>query len=192
MQDLQIKKSFKEEFRKKPEFYGKMMSVFDKYRCTIKPGDDDIGPLKIFPYFCQMWDGQPETIIEEDFICAVLWQRIIQGKIQYRIQESPQCFKDDMIKENQSLVKSYITHCLSSEIEDADFWGGTQGEDGFVKFKNAPIHKEINFPLEIGYIKPSQFYYHIYYKHCIARLPYDCDYIIYFEDLEIGNFVYSK
>lgn len=182
MEDKRIRKYFKEEFRRDPALYGKMLSVFDKNRSYISCMDTQ--EIIVFPYFCQMWEGRPETEIEEDIICAYLWQRIIKNKITYMIQETPECFKDDLIKENKELVKSYRTACLDSGIEDADFWGGNHGEDGFVKFKKSPFFKQNNFPLEIGYVKPSQFYYHIFYRKCIARLPYNSNYIIYFEDTE--------
>lgn len=182
MNDKMIKKSYKNFFESNLEISSKMMQVFDKHRCHI--GCADSPELIFYPFVCQLWEGRDSTLIEEDLMCAMLWQKIIQNKVTYKIQETPQCFGDDKIKENQSLVKSYVTNCLDAGIERADFWGGKQGADGFVQFKEPPLKEHTRFPLEIGYIKPSQFLYHLSMGGCIARLPYNSDYIVYFEDVE--------
>lgn len=184
MDDKKIKKEYNRFFKDNLEISAKMMAVFDKNRCHI--GCADSPELLFYPFICQLWEGRDSTIIEEDLMCAYVWQKIITNKISYRVQETPRCFKDDNIKENRLLVKSYVTNCLDSGIENADFWGGTQGEDGFIKFNEPSIFGNSHFPLEIGYIKPTQFIYHLMYRKCIARLPYDSDYIVYFESLESG------
>lgn len=187
MEDKLITRSFKNYFTNHPEKSGKILSVFNQAKCYIQTLDSP--EIKIFPYFCQLWAGRDETTLEENLICAVLWQRLIQNKLTYKVQESPHCFRDDQIKENKELVQSYITNVHDSKIIRADFWGGTQGEDGQIEFSEPPLKENKIFPLELGYIRPSQFYYHIFYKKCIARIPYDSDYIIYFEDLDIGNII---
>lgn len=182
MDNKGIIKQFNAAFSSNPEYYGRMLSVFNKHKCHISSLDSP--ELIFYPFVCQLWEGRDCTCIEEDLICAYIWQKVIHNKITYKIQETPKCFKDDQIKENDNLVKSYVEHCKDSGVIAAEFIGGNQGADGFVEFSNPPNENNTIYPLEIGYIKPTQFYYHITHSKCIARLPYDSDYIVYFENLE--------
>lgn len=188
MENKFIQRSFKNYFSENPERCGKILSAFNREKCHISSADSP--ELEVLPFFSQLWEGRNVTTLEEDLICATLWQRIIQNKLTYLVQETPHCFSDAQIDENKNLVKSYISNVINQEkgkIINADFWGGKRGEDGFIQFSNPPLGNVTRFPLEIGYVTPSQFYYHIYYSKCIARLPYRSDYIVYFEDLELGS-----
>ncbi len=170
-----------------PQKSGEQLQAYKDYECTVECTNSP--KISVKDYFHQSFDRFKPSIIE-NLICSWLWQEILRGNLSYRIQETPQCFPDKEIENNKDLVKSYIDCVTDKNIIDADFWGGTQGEDGFIKFAK-PIgekHRRLYFPLEVGYCKSTQFYYHIKISNCIARLPYGKDYIIYFEYLKPERF----
>ena len=181
MDDKAIKRSYRKLFDSNPEYYGKMLKVFDKSACHISCQDSP--ELLVYPFFCQLWSGYEDTLIEENLICASLWQLILAGKIQYVLQQTPRCFQDHEIKENQSLFKSYKISCIDHRVKEADFWGGKNGEDGFIEFEEPLIKNQTYFPLEVGYVRPTQVAYHLTHRKCIARIPYESDYIVYFESV---------
>ena len=162
-----------------------MIDVFTNF-CTLNPIGCD--PIEIKDYFHQIWEAREDTI-EDLYICSILWQRILNGNIKYIIQETPCCFSDKEIDKNRELVKSYVDCVATIDIIDADFWGGTQGADGFIKFKEPPIFRQTHFPLEIGYCSSDQFLYHIGMNNAIARLPYGKEYIIFFEAHPEGDYL---
>jgi hypothetical protein len=135
--------------------------------------------INVKPYFQQLIDLKYDTYLQK-VLSATLWQYILQGKMKYLIQETPPCQKDKQISENDQLLKSYID-CTRMGVTDAYFRGGNFAEDGVIKFKNPPIITMDSFPVEFGYCKVTQFYSNIMTKRCVARLPYDMEYIIYFE-----------
>lgn len=181
MDDLRIKKAYRKLFESDPEYYGKMIKVFDKNMCWI--GCQDSPQLFVYDFFCQLWSGNNSTVIEEDLIVSRLLQKILSNQLQYIIQETPQCFTDDDIENNQKLFKSYKESCFDLKVLDSDFWGGKQGEDGFIEFEEPIIKTQKRFPLEVGYVRPTQVEYHLIHRKCLARLPYNSDYIVYFEDV---------
>lgn len=173
--------------------------------------------IDIKPYFNQIWEGRGQKHdLTEEYICAFLWQLILQGKLQYIVQKTPQCFSDYQILENDKLVKSYVDcvvtydNLAKGKIISAAFWGGNTDSDGYIKFDEEPISlpkediseedmiirnkcfedlkalgikecKEAQYPLEIGYCRPAQLLFHFMNTWCVARLPYNQEYIIYFK-----------
>ena len=152
---------------------------------TIDPRGKEIS-IDVKNYFHQVPEWI-DTSIENDLIASKLWQDILRGVIVYRIQESPFCFGDKHTKDNDELVKSYIDCVPGNHIKSAYFKGGGHGADGVIEFYEPCIKKTTHFPLEVGYCTSDQFLYHFLTSHCIARLPYCCNHIIYFETLEDYN-----
>lgn len=168
--------SIRECLENDPVKYSKISSI---YNHTNTIGNIDLD-LNVGPFFNQTFKYHGDSI-ENKILCGLLWQYILNENLKYIIQETPQCFCDNKIKENDELVKSYITNVKNSDIIEACFCGGNQDEDGYIKFKNPPIDKCTSFPLEIGYCDIKQFYFDLMQYHCIARLPYNSDHIVYFE-----------
>lgn len=182
MLDREINECFEYRMKKNFKYFGEAMKIYDECDCTVGPENIVLASIK--PFFSQTFDRFNKSIIEHS-ICSYLWQMVCNDHIKFSIQETPMCFPDKNIKENDELVKSYIT-CIKSDQDDykiieSEFWGGTQGEDGYIRFNKPPIKNITYFPLEVGYCKATQFWYHIIQRLSIARLPYDSNYIIYFE-----------
>lgn len=177
----QIIKSVEGWLESNPIFYTQALKFY-KENDFIHVSTIDCPEICIKDYFCQEHGlGIGHQTYQEKLIPAALWQHVLKGDIEYSIQETPRCFMDGQQKENDDLVKSYVKNVTDGNIIDAAFWGGTHGEDGFVEFKTPPISKKTHFPLEVGYCKSTQFFYQLVVRRCIARLPYNSDYIIYFE-----------
>jgi len=178
--------SYKELFIKNTEWFTESVSAYYKphFFETIDPRGEEIS-IDVKKYFHQVPEWT-ETSIENDLIASKLWQDILKEVIVYRIQESPHCF-GDRNEDNDVLVKSYIECVPGGHIKSAYFKGGGHGADGAIVFHEPCIKKTTHFPLEVGYCTSDQFLYHLLTSHCIARLPYGCDHIIYFETLEDYN-----
>jgi len=185
MLEKYIKENFLNIYKEDPVKYGEMLSIYYNKECTI---ENTLSPkISIKPYFQQLFDLAPHSIAD-DLIAARMWQMILHEELKYRIQETPKCFADKEKEKNDQLVKSYMTNVKPmdnstnfAKVIEANFWGGTQGSDGYIKFDKPFIEKQIYFPLEIGYCKASQFYCNLITFSSIARLPYESNYIIYFE-----------
>jgi hypothetical protein len=177
-----IENSFNIHVENNIEWYGKALKCYVSNDCTV----ETINSPKIIikEYFCQLFDRIKITLVQK-MICATLWQMILNEQLVYSIQETPKCYSDKEILDNKNLVKSYIDCVLDENgnktIKNADFYGGVYDEDGFIEFINPPKHKKKCYPLEIGFCRPTQFFYHLMRSHSIARLPYNHEYIIYFE-----------
>jgi hypothetical protein len=88
----------------------------------------------------------------------------------------------------------------------ADFWGGKNGEDGYLKFGAPPISnfegfatdltgfpetppgepvdgKCTRFPLEVGNCLPDQIEFHLQQTNCVARFPYHHTFIVLLEEV---------
>lgn len=93
-------------------------------------------------------------------------------------------------------------------FKKAEFWGGAGAEaDGIVVFEEPFVKMSANclgcdlkgvwapngmparngkrkeFPLEFGYCMPDQMDYHLANHGCVARFPYDHDFIVFVEDV---------
>lgn len=180
MLDKEIRHMFEAKIKEKPETMAKILKNYqgDRYLIVKDPSGKKLN-IDIKPYFSQIFEALHEDIIYE-FIASWLWQYLIHGEIKYIVQETPPCKGDNDIIGNDELLKSYITRTKGGII-DASFWGGTQGQDGNIEFKDPPIKEKRNFPVEFGYCTASQFYHNIMSFHSIARLPYRSEHIIYFE-----------
>lgn len=181
VQNKEINKEFLRDFYENPKWYGEAMEAYYKHEITLTvplEGFREIElPLK--PYLYQ-WCEDFEPELNEMLIASFLNQEIGHDHIGYFFHESSQCFADKAREENDSLVKSYKNSVKQFRIIDAHFRGGTQGEDGCISVENNRGELK-HFPLEVGYCPASQVYYHLRRHRCVARLPYNSNYIVYFE-----------
>ena len=147
---------------------------------------------------------------EERVMTALRWQDILLGNIIYRcvqVREAPHADAD--VDANRALVQDMVRHYREAGVYDmvgADFWGGKNGEDGYVEFarpfivgfsgaptdgvgnfgpkyrRGIPVDGRVRrFPLEIGFCKPDQMDWHLQQSAGVARLPYGTDWMVFLE-----------
>lgn len=162
--------------------------------------------------YCQAL-SEDQVHFEDLALTAIAWQHILLGKLIYRfieVAEPPQADKEKF--HNKAILMVAAEHYRSAnnlyDFESVDFWGGTQGADGFIKF-NEPLirnyrgrpltrHDAIaplgnlrapvsglckNFPLEVGYCLPHQIETHLVKTGCVARFPYGYNIIVFLESM---------
>ncbi|MBM4141917.1 MAG: hypothetical protein FJ242_10660 [Nitrospira sp.] len=97
------------------------------------------GELKIpfIDIYCQAF--QKDQVYFEDLIqTAIAWQHILHGQLIYRfieVREKP--YPNKEIKKNKRILVDMVEHYRMRNmygLESADFWGGTQDADGYIKF----------------------------------------------------------
>jgi hypothetical protein len=185
------------------------LEVLDQEPSLIVKFED--GELKI-PFiiiYCQAF--RKDLVYFEDLVLtAIAWQRILNGELIYRfieVKEKPHM--DNEIEKNREILVDMVEHYRMRNmygIESADFWGGTQDADGYIKFtepliknfKSRPFRpndkpkepEEFSntadgictyFPLEIGYCMPDQIEMHLLKAKCVARFPYEYNFIVFLE-----------
>lgn len=173
-------------------------------------GSFDDGESFSIPFmdvYCQT--ARPQYLAFEDLVMAAFgWQSIQQGELIYRyIDAGKEPYADADIEGNRSLLAALVdadkTRDLYGLIE-ADFWGGNDGEDGFMSFSRPPIRAFegygtdrmgipeeppsdprdglcTRFPLEVGACMPDQMEWHLSQTKCVARYPYRSRLIVLLE-----------
>lgn len=158
--------------------------------------------------YCQAF--RDDLVSFEDLVLTgFAWQRVYRGELIYRciqVKESPH--GDSEIELNREILLDMVSHYNKRGmygLKSADFFGGKDGEDGYIEFEEPFItdycgcplgddgdpvahypEEGINgrskyFPLEVGYCMPDQMEYHLWRSGCVARFPYDIDVIIFLE-----------
>lgn len=159
--------------------------------------------------YCQVWRAD-SVCFEAEVAAALAWQDILAGRLVYRfieVREPPQ--PDKEIEANREILKDMVSVYNEAGVYDlkgADFWGGTQDEDGYVEF-NSPfidgfegfsldelggvqdrvvvegLKGSLMFPLEVGYCESHQMVKHLSLAKCVARFPYKHPYIVFLQYL---------
>jgi hypothetical protein len=202
-----------QQLRREPQFRKQAFGALDLLLqgegpwLLCKYDDGNRLKLPLMDIYCQT--AQLVSVCLEDLvITAFAWQKILQGEIIYdfiQVREPP--YPDKEADKNRAIlhdmVASYQQRGLY-HLKEADFWGGTQGSDGYVEFDRPFINdfrggscdemrREINpaspvirgeckrFPLEVGYCLPNQMLTHLAESRCVARFPYGYNVIIFLE-----------
>ncbi|WP_028486828.1 hypothetical protein [Thiomicrorhabdus chilensis] len=186
----------------------KAVDIFQKNNPIIYINLDDRQQIEMrfMDVYCQAY--REHLIAFEDLVLtAMAWQNVLSGNLIYRflqVRENP--YPDKQIDANQDILKDMVKQYQKRnlyDILDADFWGGNQGEDGFIEFKKPFIESFSavgydaegdrteasdvvdgvcsNFPLEVGYCMPDQMEFHLRTRRCVARFPYGYDFVIFIE-----------
>lgn len=171
----------------------------------ITMDDGEVLEIRFMDIYCQTL--RDDLIHFEDLVLTGLaWQNVLNRRLIYRVvqvRESP--FSDREVERNNELLRDMIEHYPDFGFVRANFWGGNQGADGTIEFKEPFIRdysgtivdNELssdfkvepvdgiskNFPLEVGYCMPDQMEFHFRTAGCVARFPYGYDFIIFFEFL---------
>jgi hypothetical protein len=163
--------------------------------------------ISFWDVYCQTHWRNSRSFIES-LMTALAWQSILRNDwiyVVYQVREKPR--PDEDVAGNNDILQDMIRR-YPKIFRGAEFWGGTQGEDGRISFHRTAIRdfrgyasndrqgaiefahiprpvegKETSFPLEVGYCLPDQFETHIMDEGCIARFPYGYDLIIFIEDI---------
>ena len=162
--------------------------------------------LPFWDIYCQT-SPRAEISLEEKIMTGIAWQHVLHGKyiyIVYQVRDKPKSDAD--IQGNNDILQDMVRR-YRPVFADAEFWGGTQGADGRITFKEIAIKncwgiegrredqldlaklsgpkKGIcqQFPLEVGYCRPDQIDTHLMDSRCVARFPYGYDLVIFLEDL---------
>ncbi|NQU06471.1 MAG: hypothetical protein HQ568_10290 [Calditrichaeota bacterium] len=107
------------------------------------------------------------------------------GKIiQCTVEVGSEPHKDKEVEKNNRLLNNLPKPFV------AEFWGGLADEDGFVEWnkaivcdqfiknvRNSCICKAEKAPLEVGYTDDHTTLYHLGMDRCLARWPYNSNYI---------------
>lgn len=184
------------------------LEVLDqKPSLLVKFADSELR-LPFLDIYCQV--ALPDQMYFEDIVlAAIAWQHILNGQLIYRfieVRDIPHT--DNEIQKNREILSDMVKHYNMRsmyKIESADFWGGTQDADGYIKFsepfiksfKGLPISREkksddpedntpvdgscMYFPLEIGDCMPDQIEMHLAKSRCVARFPYGYNLIVFLE-----------
>jgi hypothetical protein len=163
--------------------------------------------VSFWDLYCQVY-REDSIALEDKIMTGLAWQKVLQNGYIYRVfqvREEPRPDKD--IEGNNSILQDMV-YCYGSIFRRAEFWGGTQGADGYIEFKDVAIRhfrgihrrpgdhridfldvpqsvsgKSKWFPLEVGYCHPDQIETHFLDARCAARFSYGHDLIFFFEDV---------
>lgn len=166
--------------------------------------------LPFWDIYCQTFP-RAEITLEDKIMTGIAWQHVVHGKyvyIVYQVRDKPK--PDADIQGNNDILRDMV-HRYQPVFANAEFWGGTQGSDGQIMFRETAI-KDFwghegqpgerldlakisgpktgrckRFPLEVGYCRPDQIDTHFMDSKCVARFPYGYDLIIFLEDLTERN-----
>jgi hypothetical protein len=182
------------------------LEVLDQKPSLIVKFSDREFALPFIDIYCQTLN--PDYVnFEELVLTAIAWQHILNGQLIYRFIEVCECpHSDREIEKNRGILADMVNHYETRnmyDIELADFWGGSQDADGYIKFSKPFIkpfksltlsgEKESEhsdnpvegtckyFPLEIGYCTPDQIETHLAKSKCVARFPYGYNLIVFLE-----------
>ncbi len=149
--------------------------------------------------FCQTFRSDLVTL-EDELYVAVAWQKVLAGKLVYRIlhvRETPR--RDANTVGNQAILTDMVDYYRERAPEtvpivSAYFQGRGHGEDGIIDFSRPFVTggKRTNFPLEVGYCMPDQMFFHLSQCRCVARFAYGSDKIVFFENLEKHKLVWES
>ena len=173
---------------------------------TVTFSDGSHQELPFWDIYCQT-HRRDQIALEEKIMTGIAWQHILRGKYIYTVYQVRDKPKPDAdIQGNNDILQDMVRR-YKPAFTSAEFWGGTQGADGQITFKeiaiknfwgvegdrkdrldlsklSGPKHgRRQHFPLEVGYCRPDQIDTHLMDSKCVARFPYGYDLIIFLEDL---------
>jgi hypothetical protein len=141
-------------------------------------------------------------------LAALEWQRLLGGLLIYRFIQMPcepyaDAEAEKMNAALQDMLRSYNASASLPKMVEAEFWGGTQDEDGVIAFESAGIPEgggcackldgtpsgevlhisgsATRFPLEVGYCGADQMLNHLDSSGCVARWGYGQRYLTLLE-----------
>lgn len=130
-----------------------------------------------------------------------------------QVREPPAADRD--ADANQSILDGALHRYADEPdvaMLEAKYYGGGHGADGRIAFARPFISAGLDaslpppadtadlaysqphqhsratrtsFPLEVGYCRPDQIFFHIATERCVARFPYDCCYIVFVENVAV-------
>jgi len=184
------------------------VSVLDQKPCLAVNFGNDYYKIPFIDIYCQAF-REDMVYFEDIVLTAIAWQHILLGQLIYHVVEVHEPpYSDNEIEKNRLILADMVEHYKDRNIygiEAADFWGGTQDADGFIKFSEPliknyrgiplpsndmadipAVQHSINgrcnhFPLEIGYCMPDQIEMHLAQTKCVARFPYGYRFIVFLE-----------
>jgi hypothetical protein len=186
------------------------LDVLDRKPTLVARFENREIAIPFMDIYCQN-DNYAAIHFEDLAMAAIAWQHILRGKLIYRfieVGEAPQADKAKfhnkailIVAADQYRARNNL-YCFKS----VDFWGGTQGADGFIRFaeplirnfKGRPLAKPgeasppdilqppisgscTDFPLEVGYCRPDQLEMHLLKTGCVARFPYGYNILVFLE-----------
>jgi hypothetical protein len=105
---------------------------------TVTFSDGSQRELPFWDIYCQTFP-RAEIALEEKIMTGIAWQHIVHGRyiyIVYQVRDKPKLDAD--IQGNNDILKDMVRR-YKPVFTDAEFWGGTQGADGQITFKEIAI-----------------------------------------------------
>ncbi|WP_039925139.1 hypothetical protein [Alishewanella aestuarii] len=186
-----LRKFLWKEFHKNPKYFNDLAKKYKDYTLGKWP--------KKFVDCVFQYDFHHFVDIFDIYILAYITTLLRHPNRKLAVFQLPvgaEPYPDKEIELNQQQLN------MLKEPFSGEFWGGKQGEDGYVKWSR-PIHclarenegqlawvviEANKAPLEVGYNDSGKFYRYLIENGICARWPYGQSYITVFVNLELIKF----